>query len=93
MRIERGQEFKTKWGERVVVLNKSIVRDTVCAIDEVYFVSEFPRKEFERVYTPTGRQNRALKTFFNNENFERVKNDTKGSDRAPFKGVEVDYYV
>lgn len=64
-------EFKGEWGDTVIVLRASEILDVVYFIDELMFVDELPIGAFLDKYKPTGRVNTALKTLFNEENFER----------------------
>ena len=64
-------EFKGEWGDTVIVLRASEILDVVYFIDELMFVDELPIGAFLDKYKPTGRVNTALKTLFNEKNFER----------------------
>lgn len=64
-------EFKGEWGDTVIVLRASEILDVVYFTDELMFVDELPIGAFLDRYKPTGRVNTALKTLFNEENFER----------------------
>lgn len=64
-------EFKGEWGDTVIVLRASEILDVVYFTDELMFVDELPIGAFLDKYKPTGRVNTALKTLFNEENFER----------------------
>lgn len=83
--MREGQEFKSKWGETVIVLRASEILDVVYFTDELMFVDSLPIGTFVDNYKPTGRVNKALKTLFNEDNFEREgKNDiTSGSVATP----------
>lgn len=71
-----GSEYSSKWGETVIVLRASKILDVVYFTDDLMFVDELPIGAFLDKYKPTGRVNKALKTLFNEENFERKENDT-----------------
>ena len=64
-------EFKGEWGDTVIVLRASEILDVVYFTDDLMFVDELPIGAFLDKYKPTGRVNTALKTLFNEENFER----------------------
>lgn len=83
--MREGQEFKSKWGETVIVLRASEILDVVYFTDELMFVDSLPIGTFIDNYKPTGRVNKALKTLFNETNFEREgKNDiVSGSVATP----------
>lgn len=66
-----GSEYSGEWGDTVIVLRASKVLDVVYFTDELMFVDELPIGAFLDRYKPTGRVNTALKTLFNEENFER----------------------
>lgn len=66
-----GSEYSGEWGDTVIVLRASKVLDVVYFTDELMFVDELPIGAFLDKYKPTGRVNTALKTLFNEENFER----------------------
>lgn len=74
--MKTGMEFKGEWGDTVVVLRASKILDVVYFTDDLIFVDELPIGAFLDKYKPTGRVNTALKTLFNEENFERKENDT-----------------
>lgn len=74
--MKTGMEFKGEWGDTVVVLRASKILDVVYFTDDLMFVDELPIGAFLDKYKPTGRVNTALKTLFNEENFERKENDT-----------------
>lgn len=80
-------EFKGEWGDTVVVLRASEILDVVYFTDELMFVDELPIGAFLDKYKPTGRVNKALKTLFNEENFERKENDIEGSSFATSSGI------
>lgn len=69
--MKTGMEFKGEWGDTVVVLRASKILDVVYFIDELLFVEDLPIGAFLDKYKPTGRVNTALKTLFNEKNFER----------------------
>lgn len=69
--MKTGMEFKGEWGDTVIVLRASEILDVVYFTDELMFVDELPIGAFLDKYKPTGRVNTALKTLFNEENFER----------------------
>lgn len=69
--MKTGKEFKDEWGKTVVVLRASEILDVVYFTDELLFVEDLPIGAFLDRYKPTGRVNTALKTLFNEENFER----------------------
>lgn len=83
--MRSGKEFKSEWGETVIVLRASEILDVVYFTDELLFVDSLPMGVFLENYKPTGRVNTALKTLFNETNFEReVKNDiASGSVATP----------
>ena len=83
--MREGQEFKSEWGETVIVLRASEILDVVYFTDELMFVDSLPIGAFVDNYKPTGRVNKALKTLFNEDNFEREgKNDiASGSVATP----------
>ena len=64
-------EFKGEWGDTVIVLRASEILDVVYFTDDLMFVEDLPIGAFLDKYKPTGRVNTALKTLFNEENFER----------------------
>lgn len=64
-------EFKGEWGDTVIVLRASEILDVVYFTDDLMFVDELPIGAFLDRYKPTGRVNTALKTLFNEKNFER----------------------
>lgn len=66
-----GSEYSGEWGDTVVVLRASKVLDVVYFTDELMFVDELPIGAFLDKYKPTGRVNTALKTLFDEKNFER----------------------
>lgn len=68
--MKTGMEFKGEWGDTVVVLRASEILDVVYFTDELMFVDELPIGAFLDKYKPTGRVNKALKTLFNEKNFE-----------------------
>lgn len=69
--MKTGMEFKGEWGDTVIVLRALEILDVVYFTDELMFVDELPIGAFLDKYKPTGRVNTALKTLFNEENFER----------------------
>lgn len=69
--MKTGMEFKGEWGDTVIVLRASEILDVVYFTDDLMFVDELPIGVFLDRYKPTGRVNTALKTLFNEENFER----------------------
>lgn len=69
--MKTGMEFKGEWGDTVIVLRASEILDVVYFTDELMFVDELPIGAFLDKYKPTGRVNTALKTLFNEKNFER----------------------
>lgn len=68
--MKTGMEFKSEWGETVIVLRASELLDVVYFTDELLFVEDLPIGAFLDKYKPTGRVNKALKTLFNEKNFE-----------------------
>lgn len=66
-----GSEYSGEWGDTVIVLRASKVLDVVYFTDELMFVDELPIGVFLDKYKPTGRVNTALKTLFDEKNFER----------------------
>ena len=64
-------EYKGEWGDTVIVLRASEILDVVYFTDDLMFVDDLPIGAFLDRYKPTGRVNTALKTLFNEENFER----------------------
>lgn len=71
--MREGQEFKSEWGETVIVLRASEILDVVYFTDELMFVDSLPIGAFVDNYKPTGRVNTALKTLFDETNFERIE--------------------
>lgn len=71
--MKTGTEYKGKWGNTIVVLRASEILDVVYFTDELLFVDELPIGAFLDKYKPTGRVNTALKTLFNEKNFERME--------------------
>ncbi len=71
--MEKGEEYKGEWGDTVLILNASEALDVVYYIDDILMVDEMPIRAFVARYKPTGRVNKALKTLFNENNFERKK--------------------
>ena len=69
--MKTGMEFKGEWGDTVIVLRASEILDVVYFTDDLMFVDELPIGAFLDKYKPTGRVNTALKTLFNEKNFER----------------------
>lgn len=69
--MRSGKEFKSEWGETVIVLRASEILDVVYFTDELMFVDSLPIGVFLENYKPTGRVNTALKTLFDETNFER----------------------
>lgn len=69
--MKTGIECKGEWGNIVVIIRVSEILDAVYFIDELLYVDELPIGVFFDTYKPTGRVNTALKTLFNEENFER----------------------
>lgn len=86
--MREGQEFKSEWGETVIVLRASEILDVVYFTDELMFVDSLPIGVFVDNYKPTGRVNTALKTLFNEDNFEREgKNDIASGSVATPKAI------
>lgn len=69
--MQKGEEYKGEWGDTVLILNASDVLDVVCFINDLLMVDEMPIGAFVARYKPTGRVNKALKSLFNENNFER----------------------
>lgn len=69
--MKTGSEYSGEWGDTVIVLRLSKVLDVVYFTDELMFVDELPIGAFLDKYKPTGRVNKALKTLFDEKNFER----------------------
>ena len=69
--MKKAEEYKGEFGDTVLVLHYSEILDVVYFIDEILFVDELPTGVFLDKYKPTGRVNTALKTLFNEKNFER----------------------
>ena len=69
--MKKGEEFKGEWGDTVLVLYCHQGCNVVYFIDDLLFVDELPIGAFLSKYKPTGRVNTALKTLFNEKNFER----------------------
>lgn len=86
--MKTGMEFKGEWGNTVVVLRASEILDVVYFTDELMFVDELPIGAFLDKYKPTGRVNKALKTLFNEENFERKENDIDRGGFATPEGIQ-----
>ena len=81
-------EFKGEWGDTVIVLRASEILDVVYFIDELLFVDNLPIGAFLDKYKPTGRVNTALKTLFDETNFEREgKNDIASGSVATSKAI------
>lgn len=72
--MENGEEWKGDFGDIVLIIRASEILDVVYFIDELLMVEELPIGVFLDRYKPTGRVNTALKTLFNEENFERKEN-------------------
>ena len=69
--METGEEWKGEWGDTILVIRASKILDVVYYIDELLMVEDLPIGVFLNRYKPTGRVNTALKTLFNEKNFER----------------------
>lgn len=69
--MKTGSEYSGEWGDTVIVLRASKVLDVVYFTDELMFVDELPIGAILDKYKPTGRVNKALKTLFDEKNFER----------------------
>lgn len=69
--METGEEWKGEWGDTILVIRASKILDVVYYIDELLMVEDLPIGVFLNRYKPTGRVNKALKTLFNEKNFER----------------------
>lgn len=83
-----GSEYSSEWGETVIVLRASEILDVVYFTDELMFVDSLPIGVFVDNYKPTGRVNKALKTLFNEDNFEREgKNDIASGSVATPKAI------
>lgn len=84
-----GSEYSSEWGETVIVLRASEILDVVYFTDELLFVEDLPIGAFLNKYKPTGRVNKALKTLFNEENFEMEgkTNDVDTCNIATPKGI------
>lgn len=85
--MREGQEFKSEWGETVIVLRASEILDVVYFTDELMFVDSLPIEAFVDNYKPTGRVNKALKTLFDETNFERVEDDIESGSFATSKAI------
>ena len=86
--MKTGMEFKGEWGDTVIVLRASEILDVVYFIDELLFVDNLPIGAFLDKYKPTGRVNTALKTLFDETNFEREgKNDIASGSVATSKAI------
>ena len=86
--MRSGKEFKSEWGETVIVLRASEILDVVYFTDEMMFVYSLPMGVFLENYKPTGRVNTALKTLFDETNFEREgKNDIASGSVATPKAI------
>jgi len=86
--MREGQEFKSEWGETVIVLRASEILDVVYFTDELMFVDSLPIGAFVDNYKPTGQVNTALKTLFNETNFEREgENDIASGSVATPKAI------
>lgn len=86
--MREGQEFKSEWGETVIVLRASEILDVVYFTDELMFVDSLPIGAFVDKYKPTGRVNTALNTLFNETNFEREgENDIASGSVATPKAI------
>ena len=69
--METGEEWKGEWGDTILVIRASKILDVVYYIDELLMVEDLPIGVFLNRYKPTGRVNTALKTLYNEKNFER----------------------
>lgn len=69
--MKSGSEYLGEWGNTVIELRASEILDVVYFIDELLFVDNLPIGAFLDKYKPTGRVNTALKTLFDEKNFER----------------------
>lgn len=69
--MENGEEWKGDFGDIVLIIRASKILDVVYYFNELLMVEELPIGVFLDRYKPTGRVNTALKTLFNEENFER----------------------
>ena len=72
--METGEEWKGYFGDIVLIIRASEILDVVYFVDELLYVDELPIGAFVERYKPTGRVNTALKTLFNEKNFERKEN-------------------
>ena len=72
--METGEEWKGYFGDIVLIIRASEILDVVYFVDELLIVDELPIGAFVERYKPTGRVNTALKTLFNEKNFERREN-------------------
>lgn len=86
--MKTGTEYEGEWGDTVIVLRASKILDVVYFIDELLFVDELPVGAFCNKYKPTGRENKALKTLFDETNFERKENDIEGGSFATPEGIQ-----
>ena len=82
-----GSEYSSEWGETVIVLRASEILDVVYFTDELLFVDSLPMGAFIENYKPTGRVNTALKTLFDETNFERVEDDIESGSFATSKAI------
>lgn len=85
--MRSGKEFKREWGETVIVLRAPEILDVVYFTDELMFVDSLPIGVFLENYKPTGRVNTALKTLFDETNFERVEDDIESGSFATSKAI------
>lgn len=69
--MQKGEEYKGEWGDTVLILNASEILNVIYFINDLLMVDEMPIGAFVARYKPTGRVNKALKTLFNETNFER----------------------
>lgn len=71
----------------MIVLRASEILDVIYFTDELMFVDSLPIGVFLENYKPTGRVNTALKTLFDETNFERVEDDIESGSFATSKAI------
>ncbi len=71
----------------MIVLRASEILDVVYFTDELMFVDSLPMGAFIENYKPTGRVNTALKTLFDETNFERVEDDIESGSFATSQAI------
>lgn len=80
--MKTGEEWKSEWGEQVIIIRASKVLDVVYFIDELYFIDYMPIEAFNERFKPTGRINTALKNLFNEKNFREGNENGTGTNNS-----------